>query len=270
MSNSEMIAFRFEEQVVRTKKVNKNELLFNANDVCGVLGYGNPRQALTSHVDADDVQEMDTIDSMGRKQQANFITEPGLYSLIMGSKLEKAKRFKHWVTHEVLPSIRKTGSYTVPKAPRVAVVSAKSEAALLNAKVRFMKMMNEQVAEVTDGRNLSRDIIAVVRISILEQQVGISLKELLPVNVTRWEAPSDIAKRLGSTPHAIGCIISTIPQLAARGNIDGYCRAVTNKALHSDRIVESFQYTPAAVALIEAQFAQRFNVPISIDRLLPD
>lgn len=79
-------------------------------DVADVLGYGNYRQALKTNVDEEDkgVHQMDTL---GGRQDMTIINESGLYSLIFGSKLPKAKEFKHWVTSEVLPSIRKHGGY---------------------------------------------------------------------------------------------------------------------------------------------------------------
>ena len=83
---------------------------FNATDVCKCLGFGNPRQALSSHVAFEDVQKLDMFGQTGRKE-ANFVNESGLYSLILGSKKPDAKRFKRWVTSEVLPSIRKHGLY---------------------------------------------------------------------------------------------------------------------------------------------------------------
>lgn len=80
--------------------------------MCKVLGYSNPRKALSDHVDEDDKTDGVTIrDSMGRNQNPILINESGLYALIFGSRLESAKRFKHWVTNEVLPSIRKHGAY---------------------------------------------------------------------------------------------------------------------------------------------------------------
>lgn len=87
--------------------------LFVATDVCKVLGYTNSNRALALHVSADDIVKT-TVESNGRNLPVNTINESGLYCLIFGSKLEKAKEFKRWVTSEVLPSIRKTGSYTMP------------------------------------------------------------------------------------------------------------------------------------------------------------
>lgn len=85
---------------------------FVGKDVADALGYSNSRKAIADHVDPDDKKDGVTIrDAIGREQQAVAINESGLYSMIFGSKLEEAKRFKHWVTAEVLPAIRKTGSY---------------------------------------------------------------------------------------------------------------------------------------------------------------
>lgn len=81
-------------------------------DVAQALGYVNPRKALSDHVDDEDKTDGVTIrDSIGREQKPILINESGLYALIFGSKLESARRFKRWVTSEVLPAIRKTGAY---------------------------------------------------------------------------------------------------------------------------------------------------------------
>ena len=89
-----------------------DELWFVANDVCRVLGYANPRDALAKHVD-DDEKGVAKCDTLGGVQTLAIINESGLYSLIFGSTLPAAKKFKRWVTHEVLPSIRKYGYYSV-------------------------------------------------------------------------------------------------------------------------------------------------------------
>ena len=83
-------------------------------DVAEALGYANPRKALDDHVDAEDKMQGDGVtirDSIGRDQHPTIINESGLYSLVLSSKLPGAKKFRRWVTSEVLPSIRKTGGY---------------------------------------------------------------------------------------------------------------------------------------------------------------
>lgn len=98
---------------IRTVTIN-NEPWFVGKDVAQVLGYTNPSEALSEHVDADDKLNSKTLSSCNLElgQRGGWlINESGLYSLILSSKLPGAKKFKHWVTSEVLPSIRKTGSF---------------------------------------------------------------------------------------------------------------------------------------------------------------
>lgn len=87
-----------------------NEPYFVGKDVAEILGYSNPRKAMIDHVDAED-KGVTKCDTLGGTQEMTIINESGLYSLILSSKLPKAKEFKRWVTSEVLPTIRKTGGY---------------------------------------------------------------------------------------------------------------------------------------------------------------
>ena len=101
---------------IRAISIN-DEPYFVGKDVAMILGYTNTRKAVIDHVDDDDKKDGVTIrDSIGREQKPVLINESGLYSLILSSKLPNAKKFKRWVTSEVLPEIRKNGSYT--KAPK--------------------------------------------------------------------------------------------------------------------------------------------------------
>lgn len=85
-------------------------------DIAIALGYSKPRNAVASHVDEDDALKQGIIDNLGREQQMTVINESGVYALIFGSKLPKAREFKKWVTSEVLPTIREHGSYSlIPK-----------------------------------------------------------------------------------------------------------------------------------------------------------
>ena len=97
---------------IRTMTSEQGEPMFCAKDVAGALGYGNSREALRKHVETEDVTKCDT-PTTGGVQSMVYINESGLYALILSSKLDSAKRFKHWVTGEVLPSIRKQGGYMV-------------------------------------------------------------------------------------------------------------------------------------------------------------
>ena len=107
---TKLAVFSFGNHEIRTVTDEHGEAWFVANDVCAALELGNARQALESHVDDEDVQQMDTL-TPGGKQLTNHVNESGLYALIFGSRKESAKRFKRWVTSEVLPAIRKDGYY---------------------------------------------------------------------------------------------------------------------------------------------------------------
>lgn len=120
MSNSKLYmeqlqVFNFEENNVRTLTID-DEPHFIGKDVADVLGYSRPDHALTKHVDDED-KLMYQIDTSGQKRNMYLINESGLYSLIFGSQLASAKRFKRWITSEVLPQIRQTGRYETPKDP---------------------------------------------------------------------------------------------------------------------------------------------------------
>ena len=100
---------------IRTISNEQGDVMFCGRDVAAALGYKKPEWAIATHVEADDSAKRGVIDSLGRKQQAIFINESGLYALILSSKLDSARRFKHWVTSEVLPSIRREGGYLVAR-----------------------------------------------------------------------------------------------------------------------------------------------------------
>ena len=99
---------------IRTMRNGQDEPMFCAKDVCSVLGYMNGRDAVKNHVEPEDVEKIYT-PTNGGKQRMLYVNESGLYALVLFSRLECARRFKHWVTSEVLPSIRKQGGYMVAR-----------------------------------------------------------------------------------------------------------------------------------------------------------
>ncbi|MDU5634599.1 MAG: Bro-N domain-containing protein, partial [Staphylococcus epidermidis] len=113
--------FNFEELPVRTLSID-GEPYFVGSDVAKILGYLKPANAIANHVDDED-KTTTLIRGTGSnyKSKAVIINESGLYSLIFSSKLESAKSFKRWVTSEVLPTLRRTGTYQVPDNPMDAL-----------------------------------------------------------------------------------------------------------------------------------------------------
>lgn len=126
---------------IRTVNID-GEPWFVGKDVANALGYTNPQKAVRDHISVEDrgVNEMDTPSG---KQNLTIINESGLYALIFGSKLESAQRFKHWVTSDVLPAIRKTGGYqTVPQGKELlalAVLEAQKTIEEQNHKIKEMQ-----------------------------------------------------------------------------------------------------------------------------------
>ena len=111
MNQTKVTVFNNEEfGDVRTIMID-NEPWFVGRDVASALGYAKPLNALSTHVEKDDSLKRGITDSLGRNQETILINESGVYSLIFGSKLESAIKFKNWVTKEVLPCIRKNGIY---------------------------------------------------------------------------------------------------------------------------------------------------------------
>ena len=126
--NNEIQIFKNEQfGEIRTAGTADNPM-FCLADVCQAIGINNSR-AVKGRLDEDDVSLIDTIDNLGRTQQVTFVTESGLYDVIIRSDSEQAKPFRRWVTREVLPAIRKTGSYNIQQMSRkeLAMMIVKAE-----------------------------------------------------------------------------------------------------------------------------------------------
>lgn len=127
---------------VRTMNIG-GEPWFVGKDVAAILGYAKPLNALATHIDEDDSLKQGLIDSMGREQNAIFINESGLYSLVLSSKLPTAKAFKRWITHDVIPSIRKNGGYIAGQESMTA------EELMAKALLVAKKTIEEKEAELS-------------------------------------------------------------------------------------------------------------------------
>ena len=111
-STSSLVPFAYEGRQIRVITDAQGEPWFVATDLCSCLGIRNPSDAL-SRLD-DDEKGLGLTDTLGGQQSLTTVNESGLYSLVLSSRKPEAKRFKRWVTHEVLPAIRRTGGYAVP------------------------------------------------------------------------------------------------------------------------------------------------------------
>lgn len=127
---------------VRTVNID-GEPWFVGKDVATALGYSNTRDALSKHVDDEDKNTVAFRDGIQGNPNQTVINESGLYSLVLSSKLPTAKKFKHWVTSEVLPAIRKTGGYSVKQITSDKAKEMRAEAMLRNSISKQAKMMME-------------------------------------------------------------------------------------------------------------------------------
>lgn len=146
-------------------------------DVTKALGYDNPSKAIRDHVEEEDkrvgVQNVTPyiIDSLGRKQHPTFINESGLYALVFGSKLPSAKKFKRWVTSEVLPALRKTGQYQVKELSGSELMAK----ALIEAQ-NVLAAKDKQIEEMKP-KVVFADAVATSHTSILVGELAKILKQ---------------------------------------------------------------------------------------------
>ena len=214
---------------VRTVEIN-NEPWFVGKDVAKALGYGDGKSlanAVANHVEEEDkgVTEMMT---PGGKQNLVVVNESGLYSLIFGSKMDSAREFKHWVTHDVLPSIRKTGSYTVKDAPQDSPLE----------KAKFLHEMAKDYSDIPDYKQIL-DAYAV------KEVVGTFALPLPEASKEDFSA-GDLGKMLGVTANKIGSI-------ANKHGIktEEFGHWVFDKSPYSAKQVRTFRYYKNAVDKIK-------------------
>ena len=135
---------------VRTVEIDGQPWLVG-KDVAVALGYKNPRDAITRHVDSED-KAVVKHDTLSGEQEMLIINESGLYSLILSSKMPKAKAFKRWVTGEVLPALRKNGVYETVKAQQ-HIEQLEATNTRLNTSIQNVSSAKASLAEVIDLRN---------------------------------------------------------------------------------------------------------------------
>ena len=172
---NEVQLFNFESHEVRSLLLN-NEPWFVGKDVAEALGYSKARNAIATHIDSEDKKDAPIQGTLGGVQEMTVINESGLYSLVLSSKLPSAKKFKRWVTSEVLPALRKTGQYQVKELSgqelmAKALIEAQS---VLAAKDKQIEQMKPKVV-FADAVATSHTSILVGELAKILKQNGIEM-----------------------------------------------------------------------------------------------
>lgn len=224
-----IVAFKYNEQQVRTIEKN-GEPWFVGKDVAEILGYSDTAQAVRKHIDNEDkgVVEMTT---PGGKQPVTIINESGLYSLILSSKLPTTKKFKHWVTSEVLPSIRKTGEYKITPAQqnRLDIMERNSRAREASLWLRISAQVKSDTY---------RQVCASYASTVLAGREVIPL----PQTTQHHYSATEIGKMFGVSKQAIGNLANTYGM-----KTDEYGAWYHDKSPYSTKEVDVFKYNDHAV-----------------------
>lgn len=225
----------FEKDNFKVRTIIKdNEIWFVGKDVAEALGYSDTNKAVAMHVDDEDKQLNDKTSSSFGQRGATIINESGLYSLVLSSKLPTAKEFKRWVTSEVLPSIRKTGSYQSTQINRIS----KEEFILREKEVDVKRA--ELLLQIANRTNIPeyKQIIDSYATEVLTGE------KLLPLPVVEKKtySASEIGKILGVSANKIG-------KLANEFNLktEQYGKYFYDKSKYSSKEVETFRYYNNAI-----------------------
>lgn len=218
--------------------VKNNEPWFVANDVCRILDLGNPRQAL-ARIDEDEKGVIST-DTLGGKQNLNVVNESGLYSLVLGSRKPEAKEFKRWLTHEVIPTLRKSGTYSIKPAPKEDAQIARAKAMELNARTRAAQTWLKIAASVSSPEY--KQIASTYAANTLADKEVLSLPETL----TKTYTATEVGKMLGVSSNRIGKLAN------ANGlKTKDYGMEVWDKSPYSAKQIPTWRYYESAIPVLK-------------------
>lgn len=236
---------------VRVLEINGEPWLVG-KDVAEALGYSNSSKAVNVHVDDEDkILEMIAHSQNGNmvKTQTALINESGLYSLILSSKLPTAKKFKRWVTSEVLPSIRKTGSYTnKPTCIEDVLISSLQEMKALKGEVQAIKQETVKTKEEIQG---IRDVVAInsadwkTDCKNLITKIAYKLGGIGNIQDVYKEVYSTLDKRLGVS------LSTRLTNKRRRMADEGVCKSKRDKLNYVDVIADDKKLIEGYVAIVK-------------------
>ena len=220
---------------VRTIEID-NEPWFVGKDVAEALGYSDTDKAIRNHVEAEDKLTR-RFGGSGQNRNMTIINESGLYSLILSSKLPGAKEFKRWVTSEVIPSIRKTGGYTLK--PMTSYQKEQTRLKEENAHIRKAQIL-ERLANQYEGTY--RQILHAYATKELSGKFLLPLPKL----EEKTYSATEIGQLLGITANRVGLLTNRYDL-----KTEQYGQWFKDKSRHSDKEVSSFRYFERVIPVLQ-------------------
>nr|DAY64760.1 MAG TPA: repressor domain protein [Caudoviricetes sp.] len=213
-----------------------NEPWFVGKDVAEALGYSQPAKAIREHV-KDTHKGVSEMDTPGGRQQIIIIDEAGLYSLVLRSKLPAAEAFQEWVVAEVIPSIRKTGSYSVNQDMKAKEVEARLNNSRARVASTFLKVA--QMTDLLEYKHICQQKAA-------EVLSGVPLLPMQSINENTLSA-DEVGKELGISGNMVG-------RIANQHNLktDEYGKYFYDKSRHCQKQVETFRYYRKVIPVIQS------------------
>ena len=233
---NEMQIFTYQDKQVRTVEKG-GEPWWVLKDVCEVLGISHIKDT-ADRLEKDEVGQTDVIDSLGRKQMTTIINESGLYNVILRSDKPNARPFRYWVTHEVLPTIRKTGQYKTPQKAMSDYQAMMAATRKKNADIREALIL-ERMANQYEGTY--RQILHAHATKVLTGEFLLPLPKL----EQKTFSAEEIGQKIGISAHKVG-------QLANKAGLknDKYGQWFKDKARSSEKEVSCFRYYETVIPVL--------------------
>jgi prophage antirepressor-like protein len=213
-----------------------NEPWFVGKDVAEALGYSQPAKAIREHV-KDTHKGVSEMDTPGGRQQIIIIDEAGLYSLVLRSKLPAAEAFQEWVVAEVIPSIRKTGSYSVNQDMKAKEVEARLNNSRARVASTFLKVA--QMTDLLEYKHICQQKAA-------EVLSGVPLLPMQSINENTLSA-DEVGRELGISGNMVGRIANQHNLKTAE-----YGKYFYDKSRHCQKQVETFRYYRKVIPVIQS------------------
>lgn len=249
---NQITPFNFETHQVRVVTDDNGDTWFVAKDVAEALGYSDA-EAMTRRLDDDEKQNLHGVGFGPRG--VIIINEAGMYSSVLGSAKEEAKRFKRWVTHEVLPTIRKTGGYANPTRSGQAQAAQASEA---------FKMV-PLVVRAARALGLDKNAAAISANQAVTKLTGTNVMQLLGATHLESEqqvmffTPTELGKRIGVSGRGMNMLLAEAGLQAKRGEhwtplpaAEGFCRIMDTGKRHGDgTMIQQVKWADGVLGLVQ-------------------